>query len=159
MSRQIINDTFSLEIPDRFELLSEEDLRSMYRNAGDPFRWGVRDRENHVIIVALWKQYPALLSWTLDLKAIAKKNEQLTARAHEGNGYRFLEFISMQAGEEKAEGYRFAYSNEEGVTQVSSNLLLKDGRTVYAVICVGREENSDADQAAFREIMESLEYA
>ena len=158
MSKQTINDTFTLEIPDRFEVLSEEDLRGMYRNAGDPFQWGVRDTENHVIIVALWKKYPALLSWTLDLKAIVKKNEQLTGQAHAEHGYRFLEFFSMQAGDEKAEGYRFTYE-KEGATQACSNFLIKDGRTIYAFICVGREENMDADLETITQIMATLEYA
>ena len=158
MSKQTINDTFTLEIPDRFEVLSEEDLRGMYRNAGDPFQWGVRDTENHVIIVALWKKYPALLSWTLDLKAIVKKNEQLTGQAHAEHGYRFLEFFSMQAGDEKAEGYRFTYE-KEGATQACSNFLIRDGRTIYAFICVGREENMDADRETIKQIMATLEYA
>ena len=158
MSKQTINDTFTLEIPDRFEVLSEEDLRGMYRNAGDPFQWGVRDTENHVIIVALWKKYPALLSWTLDLKAIVKKNEQLTGQAHAEHGYRFLEFFSMQAGDEKAEGYRFTYE-KEGATQACSNFLIRDGRTIYAFICVGREENMDADRETITQIMATLEYA
>ena len=158
MSKQTINDTFTLEIPERFEVLSEEDLRGMYRNAGDPFQWGVRDTENHVIIVALWKKYPALLSWTLDLKAIVKKNEQLTGQAHAEHGYRFLEFFSMQAGDEKAEGYRFTYE-KEGVTQACSNFLIRDGRTIYAFICVGREENMDADRETIKQIMATLEYA
>ena len=158
MSKQTINDTFTLEIPERFEVLSEEDLRGMYRNAGDPFQWGVRDTENHVIIVALWKKYPALLSWTLDLKAIVKKNEQLTGQAHAEHGYRFLEFFSMQAGDEKAEGYRFTYE-KEGATQACSNFLIKEGRTIYAFICVGREENMDADRETINRIMATLEYA
>ena len=158
MSKQTINDTFTLEIPDRFEVLSEEDLRGMYRNAGDPFQWGVRDTENHVIIVALWKKYPALLSWTLDLKAIVKKNEQLTGQAHAEHGYRFLEFFSMQAGDEKAEGYRFTYE-KEGATQACSNFLIRDGRTIYAFICVGREENMDTDRETINRIMSTLEYA
>lgn len=156
MSRQTINDTFTLQIPDRFEVLTEEELRKMYRNAGDPFQWGVRDAENHVIIVALWKKYPVLLSWMLDLKAIAKKNEELTRKAHEGHGYRFLEFFSMQAGNEKAEGYRFTY-DKEGVAQTASNFLIKDGRTIYAFICVGREENQDADWDMIKQVMGTLE--
>ena len=158
MSRQTINDTFTLQIPDQYEVLTEEDLRGMYRNTGDPFRWGVRDPENHRINVAIWKQYPALLSWTLDLKAIVRKNEQLTGKAHAEHGYRFLEFFSLQAGDEHAEGYRFAY-DKDGTTQVSNNFLVKDGRTIYAFLCVGREENMDADREAFRGIMETLEYA
>ena len=158
MGRQRINDTFTLEIPDWFEVMSGEDLRGMYRNAGDPFKWGVRDTENHVIIVALWKKYPALLSWTLDLKAIVKKNEQLTGQAHAEHGYRFLEFFSMQAGDEKAEGYRFTYE-KEGITQACSNFLIKDGRTIYAFICVGREENMETDREMINRVMSTLEYA
>ena len=110
-----------------------------------------------MIIIALWKQYPALLSCMLDLKAVVKKNEQLTRKAHEAHGYRFLEFFSMQAGEEKAEGYRFIYE-KEGVAQVCSNFLIKDGRTIYAFICIGREEHAEADKAVFSQIMKTLEY-
>ena len=157
MGRQTLNETFTLQIPDQFEILTEADLRGMYRNAGDPFQWGARDRENHVILLALWKQYPAILSWTLDLKAVAKKNEQLTRRAHEGHGYRFLEFFSMQAGEEKAEGYRFSYETE-GITQVSSNYLIRNGRTVYAFMCIGREENADRDRDMMSQVMKTLQY-
>ena len=158
MGRQIINETFTLQIPDSFEVLSEDDLRKMYRNIGDPFRWGVRDTENHVIMTALWKQYPALLSWMLDLKAIVKKNEQMTGKVHAAHGYRFLEFFSMQAGDEEAEGYRFCY-DREGMTQVSNIFLIKDGRTIYSFICVGREETMERDRETFRRIMETLEYA
>ena len=73
MGRQTINETFTLQIPDGFEVLTEEELGKMYRNVGDPFGWGARDTENHVIITVLWKQYPALLSRMLDLKAIVKR--------------------------------------------------------------------------------------
>ena len=158
MNRQTINNTFTLQIPDRFEVLTEEDLRGMYRNAGDPFMWGVRDAENHAVIVAIWRQYPTLVSWMFSLKEIVKKNEQMTGKAHAEHGYRFLEFFSMRAGEETAEGYRFTY-DKEGITNVCNNFMIKDGRTIYAFMCVGREENMDADREAFRQIMETLEYA
>ena len=63
-----------------------------------------------------------------------------------------------RTGYGKAEGYRFSY-DKEGITQVCSNCLIKDGRTIYAFICVGREENADTDRETFRQIMETLEYA
>ncbi len=157
MNRQIINETCAIKIPDHFEILSGKDLDGMQQGTGDPFRWGVRDRANHTIIIALWKQYPALLSCMLDLKAVVKKNERLTRKAHEAHGYRFLEFFSMQAGEEKAEGYRFIYEKEGGA-QVCSNFLIKDRRTIYAFICIGREEHVEADKAVFSQIMKTLEY-
>ena len=80
MSRQTINDMFSVSLPESFELMSAEDLSELSRNGGDPYRWGARDRENHVMIVALWKQYPAILARMTDLKTIAKRNERLTRR-------------------------------------------------------------------------------
>ena len=137
--------------------MDEEDCRRLAKNGGGPYQWGVRDREKHQLIVALWKQYPALLSLLADLKSVAKKNAQLTEKAYEGRNYRFLGFFSMQAGETKAEGYRFSYS-EEGVSQTVDTFLIKDGKTIYAFLCGGREENMDADHDQFCRILESLEY-
>ena len=155
MRNEVIHQKYSLQVPDQYETLSEADLRQMYRS-GDPFRWGVRDRENHVIIIAMWKQYPALLSWALDLKAIAKKNEQLTRNLHGDRGYRLLEFFSMQAGGEPVEGYRFCARNESDVSQVSSCFLLKDGKTVYSFICTCREEQMDEALPVINQMMASL---
>ena len=157
MSTQTINETFSLQVPDTFERMDVETLRGLSRGSGDPFLWGMRDRENHVMILAMWKRYPALLSLLADPKTLVKKNEQLTRKLYEGHHYRLLGFLSMQAGEEKAEGYRFSYS-AEGIDHVRTNFLIRDGKTVYAFICAGREENADMDLAVFSRVMESLEY-
>ena len=156
MSRQTINETFFLQVPDTFERMDGESLRGLSRG-GDPFQWGMKDRENHVMIIAMWKRYPALISLLADPKTLVKKNEQLTRKLYDGHGYRLLGFLSMQAGEEKAEGYRFSYS-AEGIAHVRINFLIRDGKTVYAFICAGREENADTDLTMFSRVMESLEY-
>ncbi len=156
MSRQNVNNTFSLQIPETFEPMSAEDLRQLSAGGGDPYQWGVRDREHHVMIVALWKQYPALLAWMSDVKAIAKKNEQLTRRVYEGHDYRLLGFKALQAGDRNAEGYCFSY-RAEGVSQVVNSFLVKEGKTVYSFLCTGREENTAADQAMFSEMLKSLQ--
>ena len=157
MKEQMRNGVFSLQIPDTFELMTPEELHELSRNGGDAYQWGVRDLENHVMIVALWKQYPSLIAWMSDPKAIAKKNEQLTHKAYGEYGYRFLGFSSLQAGDEKAEGYSFSYS-VKSIKQVIQNHLIKDGKTVYAITCAGREENIAADQTMFREVMENLRH-
>ena len=56
--------------PHRFDRLHDANFKSwdywMHRccidKNGEPFGWGVRDRENHVTMVAFWKKAPALLS-------------------------------------------------------------------------------------------------
>ena len=108
------------------------------------------------MILVLWKQYPALLVRIAGLKTIVSRNEQLTRKVYEGHDYRLLGFSSLQAGDEEAEGYRFSYSTE-GVTQVMNSFLVKDGSTVYSFLCCGREENADADQETFRQILGSLD--
>ena len=64
----------------------------------------------------------------------------------------------MQAGTEQAEGYRFSYERE-GIIQVCSNYLIRDGKTVYSFMCIGREENTDTDRSAMNRMMETLERA
>ena len=81
----------------------------------------------------------------LDMKSLAKRNAELTAKAHEGYGYRFLDFISLQA-------------EKDGITQVSNNLLVRDGKMIYSFILAGREENAAQDRDLFLEIMRTLEY-
>ena len=157
MREQTVNGVFSLKVPDAFELMSTEELHELSRSGGAPYQWGVRDRERHVMIVALWKQYPSIIAWMSDPKTIAKKNEQLTRKVYGGYDYRLLGFSSLQAGDEKAEGYSFSYS-VKGITQVIQNCLIKDAKTVYTITCAGREENVDADRAMFREVMESLRH-
>ena len=157
MSRKTINETYSLQIPDTFESMRSDELQALSQGGGDPYQWGVRDRENHVMILALWKRHSAILAWMSDLKSIAKRNEQLTRKAYEGHGYRLLENNSLQAGNEKAEGYSFSYS-VNGIAQVIQSFLIKDGKMVYAITCAGREENFAADQKMFRAVMESLQH-
>jgi len=158
MSRQVINDTYSLEIPDSFVLIPEEDLVKLSQGRGDPFNWGARDPESHAMILVIWKRYPGILSLLANPKDMVRRNEQMTQKMYEGHDYHLLEFFSIQAGDEQAEGYRFSYT-AEGVSHVRNNFLVKDGKTVYAFICAGRAENAEADRATFLAVMESLEYA
>ena len=155
MREQTINGVFSLQIPDTFEPMTPEALQELSRNGSDAYQWGARDRENHVMMLALWKPYPSLIAWLSDPKSIAKRNEQLMRKVYGANEYRLLGFHSLQTGDEKAEGYAFSYKLKD-ITQVIQNFLIKDGKTVYAISCAGREENADADRAVFREVMESL---
>ena len=157
MARQSFNETFSLEIPDSFQPLGEEDFRRLSANGGGPYQWGVRDPENHRLIIAMWKPYPALLSLLADLKTMAKKNAQLTAKAYEGHGYRFLGFFTPRAGEAKAEGYRYAYDGN-GTVQVVDTFLFRSGKTIYAFLCSGREASAEADHTLFCQVLESLEW-
>ncbi|MBQ9326486.1 MAG: hypothetical protein IJ246_12050 [Clostridia bacterium] len=157
MSRQTINDTFTLSIPDSFECMRSTELQELSRNGWDPYRWGARDREKHILFVVLWKPVPAILGWLADLKGIARRNAALTARAYAEHGYQFLQSDSLDNGQIKAEGYQFAYS-AGSIRQMATKFLAKDRKMVYSFIWIGREENTASDRALFRDVMESLQH-
>ena len=154
MSKQVVNGSFSLEIPDAFQPMSREELRMFYREE-DMNQWGVWDREHHVLITVLWKQYPLLLSWLADLKAMAKRNQQLVSRGYEGHDYCLSEYLSIQAGKVQTEGYRFTFRQGE-ISQAAETFLFKTGKLVYSISCIGREENREADQVLFHKVLDSL---
>lgn len=158
MKKERIEGTYTLQLPETFEVMSAEELQEMYRK-GDPFRWGARDRENHRTVLAMRKEIPVILVPLVNLKAVARRNEQLTRRISEGHGYRLLEFISMKAGQEETEGYRFIGENEAGTAQAYSVFLLRNGRAIWSFVFAGREENLAADSEAAGRIMGTLERA
>lgn len=156
MSRELINQTVSIDIPDGFGTMSAEELRQVYRN-DDPKRWGTWDRERHVIITVMWKDYPMLLSKLTDLKTVCKKNEQLISRGYAGNSYQCGGFFSMTAGGQSAEGYRFSYRVGD-VVQSAETVLVKLNKTIYSITCTGRTENQPADHELFAGILAGIRF-
>ena len=107
------------------------------------------------MITVSWERYPALLSALADLKAVARRNQQLTEKGYAGHGYRFRGFFSLKPEDVQLEGYRFSY-RVDSVSQYAETVLLKHRKTVFSITCVGREENADMDSQMFRQVLGTL---
>lgn len=149
-----INETLTIAVPEGFQSMSREELKKLYQD-GNPDRRGIWDKDRHVIITVSWKQYPALLSALADLKAVARRNQQLTEKGYSGHDYKFGGFFTVSTDSAKMEGYRFSY-RLGSIRQSGETVLMKHRRTIYSITCVGREENADRDSKAFREILDSI---
>ena len=157
MNKELVNQALSIPVPDGFRPMSGEELRQAYGN-DDPNRRGLWNRESHVIIAVLWKEYPALLRFMLrDLKAVCRKNEQLHSREYAGHDYHCGGFFSQTVGGQPAEGYRFTYS-AGGAAQSAETVLVRQGGTVYSITCAGRTENRESDHALFAGILEGISF-
>ena len=154
MSKATINESSTLEIPDSFSPMDAGELRKLFRN-DDPDRWGTWDRENHVMITVMWKDYPKLLARFADLKTVCRKNEQLSGKGYAGHEYRCGGFFSTAAGELPAEGYSFSYQIGD-ISQSAETVLFKQGRTIYSMTCAGRAENRAADHETFAGILKGV---
>ena len=156
MNQEWIHETVFLDTPDSFQRMSAEELQQAFQN-NDPNRWGTWDRENHVMITVLWKDYPLLLSKLADLKAVCRKNEQLNARGYAGHDYHCGGFFSLTAGNQPMEGYRFSCRIGD-VVQSAETVLFKRNRTVYRITCAGRAENETADHEIFTGILSGIRF-
>ena len=152
--RETVNQAFSLEVPEGFHCMSQEELKQLYQNE-NPNRWGIWDEERHVSIVVLWKQFPALVCWLADMKTMAQRNQQLTEKGYAANEYAFQGYLSAKAGGATVEGYRFCFRVGD-VAQAAETMLLKHKKTVYSLSCVGRKENYAADQETFHRVLSDL---
>ena len=154
MEKEIINNAFSMTVPEGFLRMSAGELAQLFRD-NNPNRWGVWDHERHAVVTVQWQQYSSLLLHLADLKSIAKRNEQLIRKGYEGHSYRLAGFLSARAENAVLEGYRFFF-RVEGAAQVTETWLLKQGKTVYSISCTGREENESADAELFAGIISGL---
>ena len=59
MNRETVNEAMEVEVPNGFYVLSAEELRLAYQSE-DPNRWGMRDKERHIILTVMWKEYRGL---------------------------------------------------------------------------------------------------
>lgn len=147
MSKEVINQTMTLEIPEGFHVMDSRELEQAFRS-GDPNRWGIWNKESHVMVTILWKKYPLLLSMLADLKAVCRKNEQMARQGYAGHDYQCGGFFSLYVADEPAEGYAFSYKMGD-VSQSAETVLFKKNRMIYSIICGGRTENQAADHEWF----------
>ena len=157
MSKAQINDLISVEIPEGFHTMSEEELRQAYSDE-NPNRWGMWNKQRHAIVTVMWKEYPWLMKLLMPgLKAICRNNEQLISKGYANNNYACGGFFSAEVDGEKAEGYRFNYrvGDEE---RSAETLLFRDDRTIYSLTCYGRSENREADRELFDGIIAGIKF-
>ena len=64
--------------------MDSQELKQVYMT-DDSKRWGMWNREKHIMVTVLWKDYSLLLSKLADLKTTCIKNEKLTAKGYKGH--------------------------------------------------------------------------
>ena len=155
METVLVNGEISMNCPDGFQIMSEEELTALYTNYG-PARWGAWNKESRVILAVEWERRMSLLLRFTDSKRIAENNEKLMRRAYRDYGYVPGGFFSRKVGGLDATGYRFTYRLGD-VSQSAESVLLKLERRIYRFSCVGRTEDEAENRKLFGEILDSVE--
>ena len=155
MSKAVVNELISVEIPDGFYTMTPEELRQAYQNEKQN-RWGMWNKERHVMVTVMWKEYPWLMRLLLsDVKAICRKNEEMAGKGYAGHGYECGGFFSVNVDGKKAEGYRFSYLVGD-VEQSAETILFWYEKNIFSVTIGGRKENREADRELFDRIIAGI---
>lgn len=157
MKEAIINNEIRLYYPENYVILNEEELRELYKN-DDPNRWVVRNKDEHIAIAVLWQGYNRALTALADLKATAKRNEQLMKNGLHSYSYKCNGFISEEVCNQTAQGYCYEYEID-GISQHARTLLFKVGRNIYGITCYTRGPMSEYAADLFNQVLASVEKA
>ena len=90
-----------------------------------------------------------------DMKPMARRNEQLTAKAYANSGYKRGDFLSLPSGLGQLEGFTYFFRGKDGPRSCMT-VLLKKKPVVYSLSCICREEKAQEGFKIFREALRTL---
>lgn len=162
MNEALLNNELAVSYPDGFHVMDEEDLKRVFLDAA-PDRWGIWDRERHVIIALQWHEsHPAFLRKIVSAKDLAKRAEAATHKAYKQMGYLGGSLFERNLCGEEAWGYRFE-SVVQGAPQVGEvDVFLRArerGNCAYTAYFQASRENAAAHYALFEEFLASMRFA
>ena len=153
----LVNNEVYMTVPEGFHVMIEEELRQLFGDA-DPARWGLWDKERHIMVILDWKEYSPLTLKLTNVKKIATQNERIMEKGYKNNTFRLEGFFSAQVDGHEAEGYRYTYQ-VQGIGQKAESLLMIQKHTVYRLSFIGRTENEAADEPLYEELRSGLSFA
>ena len=156
MGSTVLHDELSLSFPDSFEVMGDDELREGYLD-DNPNRWGIWDRQRHVIIVVYWHDSNALLARMVSTKGLAERAERLMAKSYAGHGFQLGGFFEMEVAGHEARGFSYRY-DLRGVGQSAETVVLKHGKCCYTLYYYAREGGKPSDHEAFENVLESMRF-
>lgn len=156
MQETIINQELRLAYPEGFAPIDREELDRLYQDENHN-RWGIRDRDRHVIVTVFWHRTNALLVSLADAKSIAKATEGKLRRGLKQHGYQFEGFFPTEVCGVATQGFRYSYRVED-VDQVGEIIILKRKAVCYTLYYYARKESALEGYPLFEEILRSLSF-
>lgn len=157
MGKFNVNGEISFEAAEGFQVMTNEELTKVTGTEGGD-RWGLWDKERHVMVVIDWKKYNRLLLGLTDITKIAERNEELNSKLYANNNYQMESNLKGTIGGLEAEGYRFSFQVGE-VVQSADCLLVRHEKNIYRFTCNGRSANRSENEALFKQILDTVEFA
>ena len=154
MNQAVIHGQLFLVYPDGFHVMDVEELNQAFLD-DNPNRWGIWDRERHIIIAVFWHESSAILSALAGAKDVAKSTEKRLRKGLKRYGYESRgSFTTTLCGQETC-GFRYAYRVGD-VFQSAETVILKHGTCCYTIYYYAREEKDLVSYPVYEQVLRSL---
>ena len=152
MKTAIFDKTISLEYPDDFNEMSEEEIRKFF--GGDLLRFGVRNVEKHVILSAAKTNKSFLNVFASPKSVLAGAENNLRNNL---KNYNRLESFETELLSKKGNAIRFSYSAiDQDVKQFCEMAVVKYKKEFYVTYCLSRLEDKEENEEVFKAFRNSL---
>ena len=152
MKNVIFDKKISLEYPDDFYEMNEEEIRKFF--GGDMLRFGVRNIEKHVIL-SIGKTNKSFLNNFASSKSVLAGAEN-TLSSNLKN-YQCLDRFEVEMLSQKGSGIRFSYSAiDQDVKQFCEMAVIKYKNGFYVTYCLSRAEDKEENEKIFKAFRNSL---
>lgn len=152
MKTAIFDQTISLDYPDDFYEMSEEEIRKFF--GVDLLRFGVRNLEKHVILsfAKTNKSFLNILASPKSVLAGAENNLRNNLK-----DYQQLESFETELLSKKGNGVRFSYSAiDQDVKQYCEMVVVKYRNNFYVTYCLSRFEDRKENEEVFKIFRNSI---
>ena len=157
MTESIINGEMKVRVPDGFEIMDAETLKEAYMD-DNPDRWGIRDRERHIVISVFYhRSSPALVKIAGNAGAVAKSTQSKLKKGLKDYAYSFGKYFDCTAGDLKASGFTYEYELK-GIRQKAETVVAIKGNCCYTFYYYARKDGSPEDRRLFEDFLGSVSF-
>lgn len=156
MGELTVNGELSFTFPDRFRIMSEAEMDSMYRDSNHD-RAGILDETNQTVVVVFWHKAGRFVSKLAGSKEICRASENRISKRLSKFGYVFDGFYERKICGLDAYGFRHRYVRQ-GIEYTSEITVLKKDRVTYTIYTYVGVEVGDVDTMVVRDIVDSMRF-
>ena len=155
MEKVRVSDELFIGCPEGFHVMSEEELKGMNFMAEGP-GIAMKDPDRHILVSVGVQKMNGFSALMLNQKELVKNMEKRIEQAQKPYGYHGAEFLTRQAGPDKADGVGYEYTAQD-VGMYSESFAVKKGKNVTYYHLYARSANKEESLKIWEEILGSVE--
>ncbi len=152
MKKATFNNVISLEYPEDFKELSDEENKQYF--SGELLRISFHNKERHILL-SLSKSRDSFLNRLIGLKTAL--NGALSNLENNLDEFQFIEEYETTIFDKSAITGCFSYTaNDVKIGQYGELSIFKIKSTIYAIYCVSRLEDKEESKKIFKQFKDSI---